>query len=546
MYCFSDDSFNNISCSIMGTCGKNPAVSALQDLMLFGLMGLSVYAYRLRQMGVKDKKLDDLTLQTLFTTVVSVDFDKIRLQNLVNRISEMKKLACDMYLIACKEKNMPVEEFCGPAEWVAKEKLADMIREGERISNLRHRVYPDIDVVDLRDLIIQAIKGIATYADYAKNLGREDDAIYEFFYEILSVLSKRDLTKEVLTNYSYKCGEVNLKAIKLLEDAIVDRYGSPTPTSVRVSQIKGTAILVSGNNIRDLEEVLKITEGKGINVYTHGDMIAAHSYPELKKFPQLVGHYGKNIKSQQSDFQNFPGAVLLTSTCLHGFGTPCRGRLFTTGLVSAPGIMQLKDNDFKPLIKAAYDADGFDSDEDEKFVTVGYGHNGFYQLGKKITEGIKNKEIEHVFVIGGCDGATECEQYYKKFVELAPKKSVILALNLDRELFNEEQLGEIAGIPRFIKLGQCNTVYTVYKIAEAMSVDLGLDISKLPMHIVLSWYDQRIIAFLMTMLNIGFKNIKVGPGLPSFVPPNVYRIILQQFNLQGLTNPEKDLNDLLG
>lgn len=358
-------------------------------------------------------------------------------------------------------------------------------------------------------------------------------------------MTEKNQSEGVLTDYVLKTGEINLLAMELLDKAHTDHFGHPEPTKVRITPIKGKCILVSGHDLKDLEEILKQTEEKDINVYTHGEMLPALAYPEFKKYKHLVGNYGGAWQDQQKEFAQFPGAVLMTTNCLQEPREVYRGRIFTKGVVGWSGVQHVYGNDFKKVINAAYDADGFIEDAEEKYITIGYAHNSIKNISGKIIDYIKEGKIEHIFLVGGCDGAKSGRNYYTEFAKAIPENSIILTLACGKYRFNKLDFGKIEDIPRLLDIGQCNDSYSAIQSVLELSKALKADINDLPMSIILSWYEQKAVAILLTLLYLGMKNIRLGPSLPAFVSPNILKILSDKFNLMPITTPIEDLNDCL-
>jgi len=546
MYCYQcEQTAGGEACRTKGICGKDPAVAALQDLLMYGLKGLAIYANRARKMGKTDSEIDKFTLKVLFTTVTNVNFDTERLQNFVLKLAQLKNKAKKLYLKACKEANVKPERFSDPAYWEPAETLPQMIAQGEKASIERMHDADNLDITSLQELIINGIKGVAAYTDHAQILGYEDDEIYAFLYEVLDYMSQKHQSLDKLLEYVLKTGEINLKAMKLLDKANTETFGDPEPTRVRTTPVKGQAILVSGHDLKDLEEVLKQTEGTGINVYTHGEMLPAHGYPELKKYKHLVGNYGGSWYIQQKEFEEFPGAVLMTTNCIQEPQEFYRGRIYTTGLVAWPGVGHIDDKDFTKLINSAKNAPGFLEDGEESYITVGYGRNAVKNLSDKIIKAIHEGKIKHFFLIGGCDGENSTRNYYTELAEAIPDNSVILTLACGKYRFNKNDFGEIDGIPRLIDLGQCNDAYSAIEIALLLSEAFEVDINELPLSMILSWYEQKSVAILLTLLYLGIKDIRFGPSLPAFLTPNVLDILVKEFNLMQISTPERDLQAIL-
>ena len=398
---------------------------------------------------------------------------------------------------------------------------------------------PDInaDILSLRELLIYGIKGIAAYADHAAILGKADDSVYAFMQEGMAATLKKDLSVDDYISLVMKCGEVNLRAMELLDAANTGTYGHPVPTAVPLGSKAGKAILLSGHDLKDLEEILKQTQGKGINIYTHGEMLPCHGYPELKKYPHFYGHYGTAWQNQTKEFDAFPGAILMTTNCIQKPRDSYKDRIFTTGLVGWPGVRHIADKDFTPVIEKALELPGFTEDQKGKQVMVGFARNAVMGVAGQVIEAVKNKAIRHFFLVGGCDGAKPGRDYYTKFVEQIPDDCVVLTLACGKFRFFDKDLGEI---------GQCNDAYSAIKIATALADAFECEVNDLPLSMILSWYEQKACAILLTLLYLGIKDIRLGPSLPAFVSPNVLDVLVDKFNIMPITTPEEDLRAILG
>jgi hydroxylamine reductase len=343
-----------------------------------------------------------------------------------------------------------------------------------------------------------------------------------------------------------KCGELNLRAMELLDAGNTGTYGHPVPTKVPLGAKSGKAILVSGHDLKDLEEILKQTEGKGISVYTHGEMLPAHGYPELKKYPHFYGHYGTAWQNQQKEFDKFPGAIVMTTNCIQRPRDTYKDNIFTTGLVGWPGVNHIADKNFAPVIEKALSLPGFPEESEGKSILVGFARNTVLGVADKVIEAVKNKQIRHFFLVAGCDGAKPGRNYYTEFVEKVPKDCIVLTLACGKFRFFDKELGDIGGIPRLLDVGQCNDAYSAIQIAVALAKAFGVGVNDLPLSMVLSWYEQKAVAILTTLLYLGIQNIRLGPSLPAFVSPNVLDVLVKNFNIKPITTPDEDLKAILG
>jgi hydroxylamine reductase len=370
--------------------------------------------------------------------------------------------------------------------------------------------------------------------------------VYAFIHEALAATAAQGLGLNEMLGLVLKCGEINLRTMELLDAANTGRYGQPTPTKVPLGHKKGKAILVSGHDLLDLEDILKASEGKGINVYTHGEMLPCHGYPSLKKFPHFYGHYGTAWQNQTREFAQFPGAIVMTTNCLQRPQEVYADNLFTSGVVGWPGIKHISDRNFQPAVDKALALPGFGADENGRFVNSGFARTTVLGVAGQVIEAVKNKAIRHFFLVGGCDGAKPTRNYYTEFVEKVPKDCVVLTLACGKFRFFDKELGDIGGIPRLLDIGQCNDAYSAVQIAVALANAFGVGVNDLPLSIICSWYEQKAVAILLTLLYLGIKNIHLGPSLPAFLTPNVLDVLVKNFNIKPISTPDQDLKEILG
>ncbi|MBI5665312.1 MAG: hydroxylamine reductase [Nitrospirae bacterium] len=526
-------------CIKIGTCGKKPDVAALQDLLVYALKGLSLYAIEGRKRGVIDGEADEFAVSALFSTLTNVNFDAERFVTLINKCVELRER-----LKAKVGKAGGRTDFTDTsASFVPEKTTAGMVRQGEATSITPSEVNADIS--SLEQTTLYGLKGIAAYAYHAQVLGHKDDAVYAYVYEALSSMLNKELSMEDWVALALKCGEVNLKAMELLDAANTGRYGHPVPTEVPLGAKKGKAILVSGHDLYDLEDILKQTEGKEINIYTHGEMLPTHGYPELKKYPHFYGHYGTAWQNQHKEFAEFPGAIIMTTNCLQKPHDSYKANVFTCGLVGWPGITHIRNHDYTPAIERALQLPGFAEDVAGKKVMTGFARNAVMSVADKVIDGVKSGAIRHFFLVGGCDGAKAGRNYYTEFVEKVPKDCVVLTLACGKFRFFDKEMGDIGGIPRLLDIGQCNDAYSAIQIAVALSKAFGVGVNELPLSMVLSWYEQKAVAILLTLLYLGIKDIRLGPTLPSFLTPNVVDFLVQNYNIKPITTPDEDLAAIL-
>ena len=540
MFCFQcEQAKGGQGCDTVGVCGKDPITAMMQDILIYQVEGISYLENKLRKKGKRNTEVDKYVIESLFTTVTNVNFDAETVKQIIYSGQKIKEKLFSEYKKIYGEKDLIPNVL-----WQPPQKTSDFIEFASKISiKESYKKYGD-DIASLRELLLYGLKGMAAYADHAMILGKTDDKVFDFFHEALSYLTNEKYDINELINYNMRCGEVNLRVMELLDEAHTSTYGHPVPTKVRITPVKGKAILVSGHDLKDLEELLKQTEGKGINIYTHGEMLPAHGYPGLKKYKHLVGNYGGAWQDQQKEFAKFPGAILMTTNCIQepkGYSD----RIFTSGLVQWPGVKHISNRDFSPVIEAALKEKGFEKDDEEKYITVGFARNAVLSVANTIIDYVKKGKIKHFFVVGGCDGAKPGRNYYTEFVEKTPKDTLVLTLACGKYRFNKMDLGEIDGIPRLLDIGQCNDAYSAIQIALALSKAFNKPVNELPLSLVLSWYEQKAVCIFLTLLYLGIKNIRLGPSLPAFISPNVLNVLVEKFNIMPITTPEKDLEKIL-
>ncbi len=548
MFCYQcEQTAKGTGCTAFGVCGKSPEVSDLQDLLIHVTKGISMYAHRARALGVKDPEVDSFVLEALFTTVTNVNFDEERMEWMIRRAEDMREKVRNMYEEVCNKAGKTPEALTGPATFELGSNRDELIRQGEGLTpEARAEKWGEL-IGGLHDLILFGLKGSAAYADHAQVLGEKDEEVYAGFHAFLDFLSRESFTEDELLSKVLEAGKFNLKVMELLDAANTGSYGHPEPTKVRTTPVAGKAIVVSGHDLRDLDLLLKQTEGKGINVYTHGEMLPCLAYPGLKKYPHLVGNYGSAWQNQREEFDAFPGAILMTTNCIQKPKDSYKDRIFTTGLVAWPGLRHIgPDKDFSPVIEAALKAEGFAEDAPEHYITIGFARNAVLSVADKVIELVKSGKIRHFFLIGGCDGAKPGRNYYTEFAQAVPEDCVILTLACGKYRFNKLPFGDIEGIPRLLDAGQCNDAYSAVKIAQALAEAFDTDINSLPLSLVLSWYEQKAVCILLSLIYLGVKNMRLGPSLPAFVKPAVLDYLSKELGLKPITTPKEDLVAILG
>ncbi len=508
-----------------GVCGKSANTANLQDKLTGALIGLARAVEGNEELVTPDT--NRLVLEGLFTTITNVNFDDESIAALTEKVSAEKSrfvpnCAC------CPSACSRTDDYDMKQVWEA-----------------------DEDIRSLKSLILFGIRGVAAYAYHAVLLGYTDEDVSRFFYKALSAVGS-ELTMDELLPIVLEVGEINLKCMALLDRANTETYGNPVPTEVSLTVEKGPFIVITGHDLYDLKCLLEQTEGKGINIYTHGEMLPAHGYPELKKYPHLKGNFGTAWQNQQKEFANIPAPILFTTNCLMPPKSSYSDRVFTTEVVAYPEIKHIGDRDFAPVIERALELGGYDTDM--KFtginggdhVTTGFSHSAVLSVADKVVDAVKSGKIRHFFLVGGCDGARPGRNYYTDFVKLTPPDTIVLTLACGKYRFNDLDLGTIDGLPRIMDMGQCNDAYSAIKVAVALAEAFGCGVNDLPLSMVLSWYEQKAVCILLTLLHLGIKNILLGPSLPAFVSPNVLNYLVEHYNISPISTPEADLAKLLG
>jgi hydroxylamine reductase len=541
MFCYQcEQTAKGTGCTVLGVCGKQPEVAALQDLLLYTLMGLSQVAVEGRKAGVSDEDANVFTVKAAFSTLTNVDFDPERFVELISQAAKKRDKLKERVRAAGG-----TIEFKGAAVFVPKPSLDELVKQAEDVG-LKSYPAGSPDILSLKHTVLFGIKGVSAYADHAQVLGKHDDKVYAFVHEGLAAIQRDDLSLGAWIDLALKCGEAALKAMELLDAGNTSVYGHPVPTKVPLGHKKGKAILVSGHDLKDLDELLKQTEGKGIYIYTHGEMLPTHGYPVLKKYKHFYGHYGTAWQNQIREFPDFPGSILMTTNCIQRPKNEYKENLFTSGMVGWPGIPHITDMNFKPVIDRALELPGFQEDKNSKEVMVGFARNAVLGVADKVIEAVKSKAIRHFFLVAGCDGAKPGRNYYTEFVEKVPKDCVVLTLACGKYRFYDKQLGDIGGIPRLLDIGQCNDAYSAIQIASALSKAFNVPVNDLPLSLIISWYEQKAVCVLLALLHLGLKGIRLGPSLPAFVSPNVLDTLVKNFDLKPIGTPDGDLKAILG
>ena len=541
MFCHQcEQTAHGTGCTVRGVCGKKPEVAALQDLLVHAVKGLALVAMEGRRVGVIDREIDRFSAEALFSTLTNVNFDPQRFVEFIGQAVS--------YTSELKEKVKAAGgnvKFDNPAaSFTPAAGLEALVSQGEEIGQPWDSSVAT-DIQSLQQTLLFGIKGMAAYAHHAAILGQEDEAVYTFVHEALASLMNQQITLDEWIKLVLQCGEVNLRAMELLDAGNTGMFGHPVPTEVPLGHKRGKCLLVSGHDLKDLQTILEETAGKGIYVYTHGEMLPAHGYPELKKYEHFYGHFGTAWQNQKKEFNEFPGAIVMTTNCIQEPHDSYLGNIFTTAMVGWPGAVHLPDGDFGPAVEKALAMPGFDADTEQGSVTVGFARNAVLGVADKVIDAVKAGAIKHFFLVGGCDGARPGRSYYTEFVEKTPADTVVLTLACGKFRFFDHKLGDIGGIPRLLDMGQCNDAYSAIQVAVALANAFDCGVNDLPLSMILSWYEQKACAILLTLFHLGVKDIRLGPSLPAFITPNVLDVLVKNFDIKPITTPDEDLAEIL-
>lgn len=551
MFCYqceqTDRSQANPGCAgPKGACGKDETTAALQDLLLHAVKGIAQYDVRARLLDAGDDDAGAFIIYAMFTTLTNVNFNATRFVELLREAAAVRDRVKAGYEAAARAAGKTPEVLDGPAAWQPASDMDGLLRQASAVGIDSDLAAVGPDVIGLRALNLYGLKGVCAYAHHAHVLGKTSSTVIAAIEDALAFLASNPTDAQALLECALGLGRTNLEVMALLDEANTGAYGAQEPTQVRTTPVRGKAILVSGHDLRDLQHLLEQTKDTGINVYTHGEMLPAHAYPGLRKYPHLVGNYGSAWQNQQQEFSRFPGAILMTSNCIIEPHGSYRQRIFTTGPVGWPGVRHLADGDFSQVIRAASALPGFKEDELEKTITVGFGRDAVLGVADKVIDAVKSGAIRHFFLVGGCDGAAPGRNYYTEFAQKAPNDTVLLTLGCNKYRFNQHDFGDIGGIPRLLDVGQCNDTYSAIKIASALADAFGCGVNDLPLTLVVSWFEQKAAAVLLTLLALGIRNIRLGPTLPAFLTPAVAQRLVDEFGIRPIGDPASDLADALG
>ena len=544
MFCYQcEQTAGGKGCTKLGVCGKTPEIANLQDLLIYQLKGISFYARHILDSGLNvDKSVVSFIENCLFTTLTNVNFNVDDHVHLLKQSQDIKN----------NLKNIVgTTDYITPsAAYELPETKADMLRDAP-MAGIMYDKTLDPDIRSLRQTILYGLKGISAYGHQARELSYYSDNVDNFYIIALEAITDNTLTVEELIRLTLKTGDMAIEIMKKLDEANTSIYGNPSPHPVNVHIKKGPFIIVSGHDLKDLEMLLKQTEGLGINIYTHGEMLPSHGYEGLKKYKHLVGNFGGAWQDQQKQFDNLPGCILMTTNCLMRPRDTYKDRIYSTNVVGWDGIKYIEkkpdgEKDFSEIIKQSLELGGFTEEQEVKEILVGFGHEAALSHAGELVEAVKSKQIRHFFLIGGCDGARPGRSYFTDFATMVPDDCMILTLACGKYRFNKLDFGTVVGLPRLLDIGQCNDVYSAILIANALADAFDTDVNGLPLSLIVSWYEQKAVADLLALLSLGIKNIYLGPTLPAFLSPNVLQYLVDTFQLRLISNPEDDIKTCLG
>lgn len=543
MFCYQcEQTANGKGCTKLGVCGKTPEIANLQDLLIFQIKGISCFGKSLAAAGQEiEKSVISFIENILFTTLTNVNFDAKEHVKLLRKSQEIKE--------NLRERAGEIKNHTAHASYDLPETKAEMLKDAH-LAGIMYDKSLDPDIRSLRQLILYGLKGISAYGHQARELGYYSDQVDDFYIQALEALTDDSLTVEELIRMTMRTGEMAIAVMKKLDEANTEVYGNPAPHKVNIHMKKGPFIIVSGHDLKDLEMLLEQTKGKGVNIYTHGEMLPCHGYEGLKKYPHLVGNFGGAWQDQQKQFDNLPGCILMTTNCLMRPRESYKDRIYSTNVVGWEGVKHIGrkengDKDFSEIIQQAIELGGYPEDQEPQEILVGFGHHAALSYAEKIVEAVKAGKIRHFFLIGGCDGARPGRNYYTEFAKLVPEDCMILTLACGKYRFNKLEFGEVAGLPRLLDVGQCNDVYSAIQIATALADAFDTDVNGLPLSLILSWYEQKAVADLLALLSLGIKGIYLGPTLPAFLSPNVLQYLVDTFDLRLISNAEDDIKNCL-
>jgi hydroxylamine reductase len=542
MFCYQcEQTFGGKGCTKSGVCGKTSEIANLQDLLIYQLKGISCYAKPLIEQGkIIDKEIVKFVENGLFTTLTNVNFDAEVHVKLLKESQKIKEALRDQ---------APKGQYPEAATYKLSDTKEAMLKDSVK-AGIMYDQDLDADIRSLRSTILYGLKGVSAYGHQARFIGYNSDQVDHFYFLGLEATTNDNLTLEDMIRMTMRTGDMSVEVMKVLDEANTTKYKNPSPHKVNVNIKKGPFIIVSGHDLRDLEMLLEQTDGKGINIYTHGEMLPAHGYPALKKYKHLVGNYGSAWQNQQKEFDGIPGCILMTTNCLMRPRETYKDRIFTTSVVGWDGVKYIGvsedgTKDFSEIINKALELGGFKEDQEVKEILVGFGHHETLSHAEAIVNAVKEGKLRHFFLIGGCDGARPGRSYYTEFAQMVPEDCIILTLACGKYRFNKLDFGTVAGLPRLLDIGQCNDAYSAVRIATALADAFDTDVNSLPLSIILSWYEQKAVADLLALLSLGINGMLLGPSLPAFISPNVLQYLVETFNIKPISTPKDDLKSSL-
>ncbi|WP_222423571.1 hydroxylamine reductase [Yersinia alsatica] len=527
-----------------GMCGKTAETSDLQDLLVAVLQGLSAWALTARELGIVDHQIDSFAPRAFFSTLTNVNFDSDRIIGYAKEAILLRQsLAIRCRLI---DNTITVDHPLAELQLLSDD-ISALQQQSQQFALNSDKAEVGDDIHGLRMLCLYGLKGAAAYMEHAHVLGQFDEQIYAEYHAYMAWLGTQPRDVDTLLNNAMGIGKMNFNVMAILDRGETQAYGDPQPTSVNVRPVAGKAILISGHDLKDLQMLLEQTQGSGVNIYTHGEMLPAHGYPELKRYPHLVGNYGSGWQNQQTEFAKFPGPILMTSNCIIDPNVGNYGdRIWTRSIVGWPGVNHLEGEDFAPVIEQAQGMAGFPYNELEQLITVGFGRQTLLNAADTVIDLVASKKLRHVFLVGGCDGSRTERSYFTDFARSVPQDCIIMTLACGKYRFNKLDFGTLEGLPRLLDVGQCNDAYSAIMLAVKLSEKLGCTVNDLPLSLVLSWFEQKAIVILLTLLSLGVKNIYTGPTAPGFLTDNLMAILYEKFGMRPITTVEQDMNAILG
>ena len=555
MFCYQcEQTANGKGCTRLGVCGKTPEIANLQDLLIYQVKGISCYGKVLSELGHPIEKAVIAFIESvLFTTLTNVNFDAEVHVQLLQESQKIKDSLREKVSASEGSSNLHDSDYCSchtaQAQYRLPSTKSEMLHDAP-IAGIMYDKSLDPDIRSLRQTILYGLKGISAYGHQARELGYCSDQVDSFYITALESLTDDRLTVEELIRMTMRTGEAAIEVMKVLDEANTSVYGNPSPHTVNVHIRKGPFIIVSGHDLKDLEMLLQQTEGTGINIYTHGEMLPSHGYEGLKKYPHLVGNFGGAWQDQQKQFDGIPGCILMTTNCLMRPRESYKDRIYSTNVVGWEGVKYIPKKpdgtkDFSEIIRHSLELGGFTQDVEPHEILVGFGHHATLSYADKIVQAVESGKLRHFFLIGGCDGARPGRNYYTDFAQLVPKDCMILTLACGKYRFNKMDFGEVAGLPRLLDIGQCNDVYSAIRIATALADAFNTDVNGLPLSLIISWYEQKAVCILLTLLHLGIKNIRLGPSLPAFLSPNILNYLVENYGIAPITTPEEDIKALM-